>query len=56
MPEITCTLCGMKKHITPSYARQNKTGLHFCSQGCARVYRKCLANKIKGNIAAVVPG
>ena len=53
MPEIICELCGKHKHITPSYTRQNKTGIYFCSKECARVYRKCLAVKKNGNIAAV---
>jgi len=51
MPEIVCTLCGRQKHITPSYARQNKTGLYFCSPTCAREYRKTCTKK-KGNICA----
>ena len=51
MPEIICQLCGRQKHITPSYARQNKTGTFFCSLECARAYRKICVKK-NGNICA----
>lgn len=36
MPDIICSKCGKRRHVTPRAYRTNKSGNFFCSQKCSQ--------------------